>query len=102
MMTRILRLAGYKGFARGAHKKGSAAAKPEPQEMTEAQLLGVISDPKGRDLVISGLSDEVLALLLDALYRNLDTPCPEPSAIFWYETGVEESLRRARGDFHDR
>jgi hypothetical protein len=64
--------------------------------MTEPQLFRVINDPRGPEAIISGLSDEELAGLLDALYRNLDTLRPEPCAIFWYEIGVEESLRRAQ------
>ncbi|MDQ0672759.1 hypothetical protein QFZ36_000320 [Pseudarthrobacter siccitolerans] len=64
--------------------------------MTDSRLFRVINDPRGPEAIISGLSNEELAGLLDALYRNLDTPVPEPCAIFWYETGVEESRRRAR------
>ena len=44
--------------------------------------------------MISSLSNEGLAWLLDALYRNLDTPVPEIGAVFWYEACLEESLRR--------
>ncbi len=44
--------------------------------------------------MIPALSNEELARLLDALYRNLDTPVPELGAVFWYEVCLEESLRR--------
>ena len=64
--------------------------------MTDKQLFRIVSDPGGPEAITSSLSDEELARLLDALYRNLDTPSPEPGAIFWYEIGVEESLRRDR------
>lgn len=64
--------------------------------MTDAQLLRILGDPRGPEMVTATMSDEDLAGLLDALYRNLDTLTPEPSAIFWYETGVEESRRRDR------
>ncbi|MCQ6269404.1 hypothetical protein M8J71_02700 [Pseudarthrobacter sp. R1] len=50
--------------------------------------------PEGAGRVTSSLSDEELAQLLDSLYRNLDTPAPDPRAILWYEIGVEESHRR--------
>jgi hypothetical protein len=62
--------------------------------MTDPRLFRIISDPRGPEVTTSSLSDEELAGLLDALYRNLDTPSPEPCATFWYEAGVEESLRR--------
>ncbi len=64
--------------------------------MGDPELPRIIGDPRGPEVVTSGLSDEDLARLLDALYRNLDSPAPEPGALFWYEAGLEESLRRAR------
>lgn len=64
--------------------------------MTDPQLFSIISDPRGPETTISSLSDDELAELLDTLYQNLDTPAPEPGAIYWYHTGVEESLHRAR------
>jgi hypothetical protein len=42
-----------------------------------------MNDPRGPEVITAGLSDEELATLLDALYRNLDTLRPEPCAIFW-------------------
>jgi hypothetical protein len=63
--------------------------------MTDPELLRIIGDPRGPEVVTSSLSDEELARLLDALYRHLDTPAPDPNAIFWYDEGLEESLRRA-------
>lgn len=77
-------------------QEGVAAGKWEQPAMTNDQLLRVLSDVRGPEVVIAGMSDEELAGLLDALYRNLDTFAPEPSAIFWYETGAEESRRRDR------
>ncbi|MDR6417687.1 hypothetical protein [Pseudarthrobacter sulfonivorans] len=56
-----------------------------------------MSDPRGPEEVIPGLSGEELAALLDALYRNLDTPTPHLSAEFWYDLCVEESTRRTAG-----
>ena len=44
--------------------------------------------------MISSLSNKELAQVLDAVYRNLDTPVPELGAVFWYETCLEVSLRR--------
>jgi hypothetical protein len=63
--------------------------------MTDPELFANISDPRGLEVITSSLSDVELARLLDAPYRNLDTSRPEPCAIFWYETAVEESLRRS-------
>jgi hypothetical protein len=63
--------------------------------MPDPELFRMIRDPRGPETTISSLSDVELARLLDALYRNLDTPRPEPTAIFWYDIGVGESLRRA-------
>lgn len=65
--------------------------------MSHSQLSRYISDPRGAEGVIPGLSDEELAVLLDALYRNLDTPTPHLSAEFWYDLCVEESTRRDAG-----
>lgn len=62
--------------------------------MTHAQLAQVISDPRGPEEVLPLLAAEDLANLLDALYRNLDTPAPEFGAQVWYELAVEESARR--------
>jgi hypothetical protein len=63
--------------------------------MTNPELFTIISDPRGPEVTTPSLSDVELARLLDALYRVLDTSRPEPCAIFWYETGVEEILRRS-------
>ncbi|MFF1252770.1 hypothetical protein ACFVYC_09805 [Pseudarthrobacter sp. NPDC058329] len=69
--------------------------KAEQPLMPDPELFRIIRDPRGPETTISSLSDLELARLLDALYQNLDTPRPEPTAIFWYETGVGESLSRA-------
>lgn len=63
--------------------------------MTDPHLGRIIKDSTGPEVVTSAMSDEQLAGLLDALFRDLDTPAPEPSAIVRYEIGVEESNRRA-------
>jgi hypothetical protein len=64
------------------------------QPASDPQLHRFIDDPRGSDAVISSLSNEGLARLLDALYRNLDTAVPEIGPVFWYEACLEESLRR--------
>lgn len=66
--------------------------------MTERELFTVLNDPRGPEVILSILPSEELTSLLDALFRNLDTPMPEPEAIFWYRMGVEESRRRDVGD----
>lgn len=62
--------------------------------MNHSQLSRFINDPRGPEGVIPGLSGGELAALLDALYRNLDTPEPDLGAELWYEACVEESTRR--------
>ena len=64
-------------------------------ESSPKLLSRLIHDLRGPEAAISGMSDQELAGLLDALYRNLDTPCPELDAAAWYDVAVEESLRRA-------
>nr|WP_236557679.1 hypothetical protein [Arthrobacter sp. 9AX] len=77
----------------------SISYRPEPKwagaTMTEQQLCRIIHDPLGPEHITSRLSDRALVILLDSLYQSLDTPDPDPAAIFWYEAGVDESLRRA-------
>ena len=68
--------------------------RSHPCVFTERELLTVLEDPRGPETTLNSLTDEELAIVLDALYRNLDTSMPEPDAIFWYQTGVEESRRR--------
>ena len=62
--------------------------------MTERELVTLLKDPRGPEVILSILPKEELTSLLDALFRNLDTPMPEPDAVFWYRMGVEESRRR--------
>ncbi|WP_258061803.1 hypothetical protein [Arthrobacter sp. ZGTC412] len=87
-------LAKYNEHALETQQEGFAAGKWQQLAMTDAQLLRILNDPRGPEAITSGMLDGELAGLLDALYRNLDTPAPDPSAIFWYEIGVEESRRR--------
>jgi hypothetical protein len=65
--------------------------------MNHSQLSRFINDPRGPEEVIPGLSGEELVNVLDALYRNLDTPSPDLGAQYWYELCLEESTRRASG-----
>jgi hypothetical protein len=65
--------------------------------MNHSQLSRFINDPRGPEEVIPGLSGEELVNVLDALYRNLDTPSPDLGAQYWYELCLEESTRRAAG-----
>jgi hypothetical protein len=59
------------------------------------QVARIINDPRGPEEVIPNLSPADLARLVDAPYRNLDTPSPELGADLWYQLCVEESDRRA-------
>lgn len=63
--------------------------------MNSSRLLHYINDPRGPEEVLPTLPTEELANLLDALFRNLDTPEPEYGAQAWYEMAVEESTRRS-------
>ncbi|MCU1516741.1 MAG: hypothetical protein JWQ75_1462 [Pseudarthrobacter sp.] len=63
--------------------------------MNGSQLSRFINDPRGPEDVLPTLSADELANLLDALFRNLDTPTPEFGAQVWYELAVEESGRRS-------
>jgi hypothetical protein len=68
-----------------ARLRAAAAARPEP--------FSILSNARRPEKTICTLPDIELNRLLDALYQNLDTSNPEPSPIFWYEKGVEGSLR---------
>lgn len=95
MLTQTLPRGGCRGPTLETEQEGCGAAKSKQPTMTVPELLRIISDPRGPEVTTSSLSDKDLTGLLDALYRNLDTPAPEPCATFWYEIGVEESRRRA-------
>ena len=63
--------------------------------MTPLQLSDLLNDPRGPGMVLPTLSAPELKKLIDALYRNLDTPSPALEAETWYELAVEEDLRRS-------
>ncbi len=63
--------------------------------MTPLQLSRLINDPRGPGIVLPTLTAQMLSELIDALYRNLDTPSPALEAETWYELAVEEDLRRS-------
>ena len=85
--------AGCRSVFRQSRQKDTDAATA-PSQPSAPQLHRIISDPRGPDAVTSSLSNEELAQVLDALYRNLDTPVPGLGTIYWYEACLEESLRR--------
>lgn len=62
--------------------------------MDEAELFLIMHDPRGPEVTTSKLPNRDLQRLLDALFQNLDTRTPEPSAVFWYEAAARESRRR--------
>ncbi len=72
-------------------------SRPRPgyRTMTSPQLPRLINDPRGPEKVLPTLTAEELRKLIDALYRNLDTPSPVLGAETWYELAVEEDLRRS-------
>jgi hypothetical protein len=63
--------------------------------MTPLQLAHLINDPRGPEMVLPTLTAQDLSNLIDALYRNLDTPSPALEAESWYELAVQEDLRRS-------
>jgi hypothetical protein len=79
---------------RGSRQNDPDAVTAPSHLTADPQLHRIISDPRGPDAVTSSLSNEELAQVLDALYRSLDTPAPEPGTVYWYEACLEESLRR--------
>lgn len=58
--------------------------------MARTELVTLLRDRRGPVMTMSSMPDDELLRLLDALYRNLDTPAPEVDALLWYEIGVEE------------
>jgi hypothetical protein len=62
--------------------------------VSDRPLARLMDDPRGPEAVMSGLSDQDLAVLLNRLYQNLDTRYPDPSAGHWYGVAVGESYRR--------
>ena len=62
--------------------------------MTSAKFPRIINDPRGPERILPTLTAQDLAGLLDALYRDLDTPSPELGTETWYELAVEEAVRR--------
>lgn len=69
--------------------------KPGYAAVTAPERSRLINDPRGPERVLPTLTSEELAALIDALYRNLDTPSPELGADAWYELAVEEADRRS-------
>jgi hypothetical protein len=74
--------------------RAAAGGKPKDLAVTERQLLRIVNDPRGPEAIIAGMPDAELTVLLDALFRHLDTSLPQPDAISWYQMGVAESVRR--------
>lgn len=63
--------------------------------MTPLQLSDLLNDSRGPGMVLPTLTAPELKKLIDALYRNLDTPSPALEAETWYELAVKEDLRRS-------
>jgi hypothetical protein len=82
---------------RGSHREQYPLQSPRPRyrTMTPLQLAQLINDPRGPEMVLPTLTAQDLSNLIDALYRNLDTPSPALEAESWYELAVQEDLRRS-------
>lgn len=69
--------------------------------MNRPQLVHYINDSRDPGIVLSEATVRELEQLVDALYRNLDTPEPEFGAQVWYELASEELERRKDRKFPD-
>jgi hypothetical protein len=63
--------------------------------MNRPQLVHYINDSRDPSVVLAEATVQELEQLVDALYRNLDTPEPEFGAQVWYELASEELERRS-------
>jgi hypothetical protein len=63
--------------------------------MNRPQLVHYINDSRDPSVVLAAATVHELEQLVDALYRNLDTPEPEFGAQVWYELASEELERRS-------
>jgi hypothetical protein len=63
-----------------------------------AHFLRISGDPEA---TVTAASTEELGIIVDALYRNLDTPNPVLGAQDWYDLAVEDLGRRSKPESPD-
>jgi hypothetical protein len=63
--------------------------------MNRSQLAHFMKHSTDPETTITAASTEELSIIVDALYRNLDTPTPVFGAQDWYDLATEELARRA-------
>ena len=70
-------------------------SQPGYAMLTPPKISRFLDDPRGPETLLLTLTVGELAAFTDALYRNLDTPFPEPGVHELYELAVEEAHRRS-------
>ena len=69
--------------------------------MNRSQLAHFMNHSGDPEETLSAASTEELCIIVDALYRNLDTPKPVLGAQDWYDLAVEELGRRSAPESPD-
>ena len=63
--------------------------------MNRSQLAHFMNHSTDPETTLMAATTDELGLLVDALYRNLDTPTPVYGAQDWYDLATEELARRS-------
>lgn len=63
--------------------------------MNRSQLAHFMKHTTDPETTLSAASTDELGIIVDALYRNLDTPTPVFGAQDWYDLATEELARRS-------
>lgn len=63
--------------------------------MNRSQLAHFMKHSTDPETTLAAASTEELSIIVDALYRNLDTPTPVFGAQDWYDLATEELERRS-------
>jgi hypothetical protein len=63
--------------------------------MNRSQLAQFMKHAPDPEATLMAASTDELAIIVDALYRNLDTPTPVFGAQDWYDLATEELARRS-------
>jgi hypothetical protein len=69
--------------------------------MNRSQLAQFMKHSGDPEVALTAASTEELGIIVDALYRNLDTPKPVLGAQDWYDLASEELARRSLPDSPD-
>jgi hypothetical protein len=63
--------------------------------MNRSQLSHFMRHSTDPETTLTAATTDELGMLVDALYRNLDTPTPVYGAQDWYDLATEELARRS-------